>query len=98
MKYTINSNEQLINWNAKGRERIAQNVNNILNTLQNEVPYLRSMGRNPENIDSITTKTRYALTEETYDLINEYEPRALVKSVQIEEGETPNIKVVIESE
>ena len=70
MKYTINSNEQLINWNAKGRERIAQNVNNILNTLQNEVPYLRSMGRNPKNIDSITTKTRYALTEETYDLIN----------------------------
>ena len=56
------------------------------------------MGRNPATIDSITTKTRYALTEETYDLINEYEPRALVKSVQIEEGETPNIKVVIESE
>ncbi len=97
MEYIV-SNEQLINWSAKGNERILQNVNNILNTIQFEVPYSRKMGRNPKNIDSITAKTRYALIEETYDLIEKYEPRAVVKDVKIENINNPIIKVVVEIE
>ncbi|NFO15169.1 hypothetical protein FDB34_13375 [Clostridium botulinum] len=96
MEYTLSSkNENLINWNAKGNERILQNINNILNTIKNEVPYDRLMGRDPKNIDKILYKSKLALIEETYNLINTYEPRAKVKSVDIENMENPIIKVVI---
>ncbi|NRT90087.1 hypothetical protein [Clostridium beijerinckii] len=103
MDYTISSDQRLIDWNAKGNARILQNVNNILNTMQYEVPYDRLMGRNPKNLDGDFEKNKAVLIEETYDLINDYETRATVKSVTIEYKESednknikiPVIKVVI---
>lgn len=95
MDYTVNSNTTSINWSAKGNERILQNINNILNTIKYEVPYDRLMGRDPKNIDSFLNKSKYAIMEETYNLINTYEPRANVKSVTIEGVENPVIKVVV---
>jgi phage baseplate assembly protein W len=95
MDYTVSSNETLINWNANGTERILQNVNNILNTIKYEVPYDRLMGRDPNNIDTVLNKSKYSIMEETYNLINTYEPRATVKSVDIEGTESPIIKVVV---
>lgn len=95
MDYTVSSSDTSINWNAKGAERILQNVNNILNTIKNEVPYDRLMGRDPDNIDSVLNKSKYSIMEETYTLINTYEPRATVKSVDIEGVENPIIKVVV---
>ncbi|BCZ48420.1 hypothetical protein psyc5s11_44870 [Clostridium gelidum] len=93
MDYTVSSSD-LIDWNAKGNNRILQNINNIINTVKNEVPYDRLMGRNPKNVDK-TNKNRNALIEETYDLIKTYEPRATVKSVEIEDIENLEIKVVV---
>ncbi|MBN1039016.1 hypothetical protein DVW12_09910 [Clostridium botulinum] len=96
MEYTLSSNNKnLINWNAKGNDRILQNVNNILNTIKYEVPYDRLMGRDPKNIDSVLYKSKLALIEETYNLINTYEPRATVKSVEVENIKNPIIKVVV---
>lgn len=91
MDYVVISSD-LIDWNAKGNKRILQNINNIINTVKNEVPYDRLMGRDPKNIDT-TNKNRNALIEETYDLIKTYEPRATVKSVEIEDIQNLEIKV-----
>lgn len=93
MEYTVKSTD-VIDWNAKGNKRILQNVNNIINTIKNEVPYDRLRGRDPKNIDA-TNKNRNALIEETYDLIQTYEPRATVKSVEIEDIQNLVIKVVV---
>ncbi|MBN1071142.1 hypothetical protein DVV81_08160 [Clostridium botulinum] len=102
MEYEVFSNKSYINWNAKGDERILQNVNNILNTFKDEVPYDRLMGRNPDNLDKPLEKVKNQIIEETYDLINNYETRATVKSVDISyefdnyNNKVPIIKVVIE--
>ncbi len=102
MTYEVYSNQNYINWNAKGDERILQNVSNILNTLKYELPYDRLMGRNPDNLDKPLNKIRNKLIEETYDLINTYETRANIKEVDIiyeknDDGDNiPTIKVVVE--
>ncbi|MCI1478125.1 MAG: GPW/gp25 family protein [Clostridium beijerinckii] len=103
MDYVVNSDNVLINWNAKENDRILQNINNILNTMKYEVPYDRLMGRDPKNLDGNFEKNKAAIIEETYDLINTYETRAIVKSVTVEYKESeenkyikiPVIKVVI---
>lgn len=103
MDYTVKSDTSLINWDAKGDERILQNINNIINTIKHEVPYDRLMGRDLKNLDGVFEKNKAALIEETYDLINTYETRAIVKSVEIEFKESndnkhikiPVIKVVV---
>ena len=97
-RYTINSLNKNINWNAKGKERIVQNIVNILNTIRYEVAYDRTFGRNPEFIDQNFSNIKGQVIAETYDLITEYEPRAAIISVdayQISSGEI-DIKVVVD--
>lgn len=102
MEYEVYSNKINLDWNSKGKERILQNVNNIINTIKYEVPYDRLFGRDPENIDKPLNKVRNKIIEETYDLINSYEPRAIVKNVYLyyEKDEfnkdIPILKVVVE--
>lgn len=98
MLYEVENKETTINWNAKGTDKILQNVNNILLMIKGEVPYDRDLGRNLSNIDSTLNSVRYKIIEETYDLINKYEPRAIVKNVNVEldVNNTPLIKVVID--
>lgn len=100
MIFNISSRNSNINWNAQGDERIAQNVVNILNTVQYEVAYDRIMGRNSNNLDRNFKEVESILIAETYDLIEEYEPRAKVINVlvnQLENGEI-DIRAVIEIE
>lgn len=100
MIFNISSRNSNINWNAKGDERIAQNVVNILNTVQYEVAYDRVMGRNSNNLDRNFKEVESLLIAETYDLIEEYEPRAKVINVlvnQLENGEI-DIRAVIDIE
>lgn len=100
MRYTVSSNENIINWNAKDNERIVQNVRNILNTMQYEVAYDRVFGRSTDILDNQFQNIQGQLIAETFELIDEYEPRASVKDVfvnQLENGEI-DIKVVIEIE
>lgn len=99
--YNIYSNSKEINWNAKGKSRIIQNVNNLLNTFTHEVAYNRKMGRNSENVDKPIDIFIATVIEETYDLIEEYEPRATVKDVEFignDETNTPILRVVVEIE
>ncbi|WP_343101885.1 hypothetical protein [Romboutsia sp. MSSM.1001216sp_RTP31141st1_G3_RTP31141_220114] len=100
MLYNINSNKSYINWNATDDERIIQNIINILNTVRYEVAYDRVMGRNPENLDRNFLDVQSLLISETYDLIEEYEPRAKIKNVlvkQLPSGEI-DIEVVVDIE
>lgn len=100
MLYNINSNKSYINWNATDNERIIQNIINILNTVRYEVAYDRVMGRNPENLDRNFLDVQSLLISETYDLIEEYEPRAKIKNVfvkQLPNGEI-DIEVVVDIE
>ena len=83
MQYEVYSNKNNINWNSKGKDRILQNVNNILNTIKYELPYDRLLGRDPDNLDKPLNKSRNKIIEETYELIDTYEPRAKVNSVDM---------------
>ncbi|MBN1048702.1 hypothetical protein [Clostridium botulinum] len=102
MEYEIYSNKNYINWNAKGDERILQNVNNILNTFKDEIAYDRLMGRDPDNLDKSLEKVRNQIIEETFTLVSTYEIRAKVKEADVvyeldeNNNKLPVIKVVIE--
>ena len=102
MEYEVYSNKSYINWNAKGDERILQNVNNILNTFKDEVAYDRLMGRDPDNLDKPLEKVKNQIIEETFTLVSTYETRAKVKEVVViyrfdeKNNKIPVIKVVIE--
>ena len=97
MEYTVTNESSQIDWNASGDDRILQNVNNILNTFQNEIPYDRLCGRNPDNLDSSTERMINNIIEETYDLIANYETRVTVKDVKaaIDNGEL-KLEVVVD--
>ncbi|WP_039658453.1 hypothetical protein [Clostridium tyrobutyricum] len=99
-KYTIYSNKVELNWNAKGNERILQNITNLLNTYTNEVAYNRKMGRNSDNIDRPAPVMIGAVIEETYDLIQEYEPRVNILDVEYMgmEDDIPVLRVVLQLE
>lgn len=82
MIYTVNT-ENKINWRAKGRERIAQNVQNLLCTIRNEVAYKREKGRNASGIDSDPEGFKNFVIADTYEIIEEYEPRAEIIDVNV---------------
>lgn len=95
MEYEVTSNSNYkINWNATDTERVLQNVNNILNIIKNEIPYKREMGRDISNLDRAIINIKEILIEETFDLINKYEPRARVEEVSVSDDKV--IRVVIE--
>lgn len=99
-EYTIYSNSIELNWNAKGIERIIQNVGNLLNTYIYEVAYNRQMGRDSGNFDRPLPVLIAAAIEETFDLIQDYEPRATVVDVEYIgiEDNIPVLKVVLKVE
>ena len=84
MKLIIKSNDDSLNWTAKGEERIIQNVKNIIRTRQFEVPFMRALGISPDFIDSMPKDIKTDITEHIRGLIDTYEPRATVQSAHIE--------------
>lgn len=74
-----------LNWTAKGTERIVQNIFNILNTYKYEVAYNRDFGMSPEMIDADTETMKSIIMEDLFDNISKYEPRAILKSVDIQD-------------
>lgn len=61
----------------KEAERIQKNVSNLLSIYENEVPFDRSIGLNPDWIDQPITEITSDLLTEMEDLIEEKEPRAI---------------------
>lgn len=84
MIVTIYSNDKSIDWEAKGTDRIIQNVKNIIRTRFFEVKFIPMLGINDEFIDSPPQKIKIELPPHIKEVINTYEPRASVQDVRIE--------------
>ena len=98
MIISVTSNTD-INWAAKGSDKIADNVANILKTRIGDVPYMRGLGVSPGYIDMPVTDIKGQLISDAVSAIAEYEPRATVKEIEIVEADQSGeitIKVVIE--
>lgn len=88
MILTIDTSEQSnkLPWfEAKGTDRIIQNIKNIVNTYKYEVAYMRGFGMSPDAIDKDVETMRGIITEDLLDNIKEYEPRATLISVNVKE-------------
>ncbi|RII32857.1 hypothetical protein D2A34_21930 [Clostridium chromiireducens] len=100
MEYIIDtSNGVNLNWSAKGKDRIAQNVLNLISTFKYEVAYNREKGISPAILDKPVNIMQAAYIAEVYRVVQKDEPRAVVKSVSLlgvdEEGDA-KFKVVID--
>lgn len=84
MVYKISSADTDIEWGLEGNERIVQNVLNLLRTRQGEVPFMREMGLDPDFLDNNTDYVQTNIANEVVELIEEFEPRATVTNVYIE--------------
>lgn len=84
MIVTVSSNDNTLNWTAKGDERIVQNVHNIIRTRMYEVPFMRHLGVDDDYIDSNQTEIKTGFIAHITELINEYEPRANVVDIRID--------------
>ncbi len=95
------SSTDFIDWKAKGAMRIAQNVQNLLNTVKFETAYSRNKGRSGDEIDMNFEEMKNIVIAETYEIVEEYEPRAEVLDVEVLGGDAEGaieIKVVLEIE
>lgn len=82
---------------------VIQNVNMILSTAIYSCPLYRGFGINLSFIDDPEPAARSFLIAEIYDKIEEYEPRAEVKSVTFNAGSRPGqyvpvVEVAIKNE
>lgn len=95
------SSTDFIDWKAKGAQRIAQNVQNLLNTVKFETAYSRNKGRSGDEIDMNFEEMKNLVIAETYEIVEEYEPRAEVLDVEVISADAKGeiaIKVVLEIE
>lgn len=72
-------------FEAKGTDRIIQNIKNIVNTYKYEVAYMRNFGMSPDAIDKDVETMKSIITEDLLDNIKEYEPRATLRAVTVKE-------------
>lgn len=80
-----NTNPVVLDWTAKGKERIIQNIHNILNTYKYEVAYNRDFGISPDVIDTDIETMKGVIMDDLYENITKYEPRATLKSVDVQD-------------
>ena len=93
MLVTINTQNFKLAWNAKGIDRISQNVFNLISTFKYEVAYDRTLGIDGSFIDSPLLKAITQATAQIYDIIAEREPRASVTDVNfISVDDTGNLQ------
>lgn len=83
-KLSLSTDNNNINWGVTGEERIVQNVRNILRTRPLEIPFMRDLGLDWSFTDSMPEKIKSELAARVTEVINTYEPRATVLSVDIE--------------
>jgi phage baseplate assembly protein W len=101
MQITINTENVQLDWAAKGIDRIAQNVHNLITTKKYEVAYDRTLGINPSFIDQPFQTAISEMTAQIYEIISEREPRVTIVSVEyisVDIDGNMQIKVVIEIE
>lgn len=72
---------------ASGNGDIALCANNLLRLFRGEVPYERVKGLDPQMIDSASINSE-SISQDAEQLISIYEPRAILKTLNISRGET----------
>lgn len=88
--------ENNIDWNAKGNERKAQNVANLINTYRYEIAYDRTKGMDPEIIDKPLHQMVNKFSSEVYRLISVYQPNVTVTEISpVVIGDDTTMKVVL---
>lgn len=99
MQIIIESTQSIINWSAKGVDRIVQNISNLLNTFKYEVAYDRTLGMTGNYIDKPKDVAIALAAAEIHELIAQREPRAKIIDVLytgLDKNENMQFKVVIE--
>jgi len=95
----INTNELgSPNWSARGRERIVQNVKNLISLTRYEVAFDRTLGLTADIVDRPALQAESLLAAEIAALLKRSEPRAKLASVTCTERTADgilNFKVVI---
>ena len=91
------SNADKLDWNATGIEQIKNNVLNIIRTRRGEVPYMPTLGLNPDYIDSPLLQNKASLEMEIRNQLALFEPNATLDSLNIIPSEDGDyiIEVVI---
>lgn len=72
-----------LDWTAKGSQRKAQNVLNLINTWRYEVAYNRTMGLNPAILDKPFQAAKSLYVADIYRLIQDYQPDVTIKEVAV---------------
>ena len=85
-----------MDWTAKGKARIAQNVRNLLNTYRYEVAYHRTMGLPGNLLDRPTPLAMEELKVEVRQLLARYEPRASVREISVKAGPQGDLSLEVE--
>jgi uncharacterized protein len=95
------SDKQELQWDAKGNNRVVQNLRNMLSTFKYEVAYDRTMGLSGAFIDKPLDQAIATVTTEIIELVSERELSAIVKEIQftgIDDDGMMQFKVVIDIE
>ena len=86
-----------LDWTATGIEQIKNNVLNIMRTRLGEVPYMPTLGLNPDYIDSPLLQNKASLEMEIRNQLSLFEPNTTLDSLNIIPSEDGDyiIEVVI---
>ncbi len=72
-----------LDWTATGVEQIKNNVLNIIRTRRGEVPYMPTLGLNPDYIDSPLLQNKASLEMEIRNQLALFEPNVALDSLNI---------------
>lgn len=97
MLYTISTEDRNIEWGLTGKNRIVQNVLNLLRTKKYEIPFMREMGIDTDYIDNVITYVHNNIANDVIELVGKYEPRVAILNVDIK-GQYDNGNLIIEVE
>lgn len=95
---TVRSGGGRIDWKTHGKDRIAQNVRNLINTYRYEIPYHRTMGIPGNFVDRPVNLLMEEAKVEVAQMLAIYEPRANVKEIRcsLSSAGTVEVEVVLE--
>ena len=80
-------------------EEVLQNVRTIITTIKYEIPLDRDFGIDGDVIDMPTQKAQAKLSQEIFRAVRQYEPRAVIESIDFSGDESgrliPKLEVSI---
>lgn len=87
-----------LDWSAKGKDRIVQNVLNIMRTYKGEVAYDRGFGISPDVIDKPADEVQAIIADDLSARIAQDEPRAQLVSVTASHDASGDIVIFVKIE